>query len=103
MLFGQKLWRQNYEVISEFCFRNSKMSLIMTTTQLLQIQLQTGWQLTLQNFVNLRRRISCSDYNNLSNTELKTLTDLNFNIVVTTQMTLLLRKTQPDKTDWSRQ
>ena len=71
----------------------------MTTTQLLQIQLQTGWQLTLQNFVNLRRRISCSDYNNLSNTELKTLTDLNFNIVVTTQTTLLLRKTQPDKTD----
>ena len=40
---------------------------------------------------------------NLGKTELKTLTDLNFNIVVNTQTTLLLCKTKPDKTDCSRQ
>ena len=34
-------------------------------------------------------------------TELKTLTDLNFNIVVNAQIALLLHKTLRDKTDYS--
>ena len=51
----------------------------------------------------LQRRISCSDCDNLGNTELKSSTNLNFNIVVNTETTLLLHKTQPDNTDCSRQ
>ena len=43
--------------------------------------------------MNFWRRISCKDCNNLGNTELKTLTDLNFNILANIQTTLLLRKT----------
>ena len=51
--------------------------MIMTTTQQLHTQV----------------RIFCGDCDNLVNTELKTLTDLNFNILVDTQMKLLLQKT----------
>ena len=43
------------------------------------------------------KRDFSSDYDNLGNAELKTLlTDVNFNIVVNTQTTLLLHKPQPD-------
>ena len=52
---------------------------------------------------NLQRKISCGDCDNLGNIELKKLTDLNLNIVVNTQTTLLLRKTQRDKTDYFTQ
>ena len=53
--------------------------------------------------INLQRRIFCSDCDSLGNTEFKNLTDLNFTIVVNTQITLLQTKTQPDKTECSRQ
>ena len=43
------------------------------------------------------KRDFSSDCDNLGNAELKTLlTDVNFNIVVNTQTTLLLHKPQPD-------
>ena len=49
----------------------------------------------------IRGKVSCSDCDNLGNTKLKT--NLNFNIVVDTQTTLLQCKTQPGKTDCSTQ
>ena len=49
------------------------------------------------------KEVSFDDGNNSRNTELKTLIYLNFSIVVNTQTTFLLRKTQPNKTDYSRQ
>ena len=54
-MLEQKLGRPNYKFISQFYFLDSKMSMIMTTTQLLYIQLQTGWQRPLQNSMNSRK------------------------------------------------
>ena len=86
LALGQKIWRWNYELILQFDFCSSRVSLIIMTTELLHTQLQTWWQLPLQDFVNL---ISYGDWDNLGTTELKTLTDFSFNIVVNTQTTLL--------------